>query len=107
MSWEAQLSHNTKYRLRHWLRVIVVFVLTVTMLASTTPPHVFALSAGDVTFSLVTPFLAKDSNTSWAAGPRASYIQVRVTNPPGGAGALPNLTPRLCFFAGSAGVPLD
>src|SRR5690242_2831107 len=82
-------------RLPHWLHVIMVFVITATMLASTTPPYVFALSSGDVTFSLITPFLSQDSNNSCAAGPKASYIEVLVTNPAGGTGALSNLTANL------------
>ena len=96
-----------EYRLPHWLHVIVVFVLMATMLASTSPSRVFALSAGDLTFSLITPFLAQDSNDSCVAGPKASYIEVLVTNPVGGTGALSNLTADLSAFAGAAGVTLD
>src|SRR5512138_1176880 len=95
------------YRLPHWLHVIVVFALTATMLASTTPPRAFALSAGDLTFTLVTPFLSQDSNNSCAAGPKASYIEVLVTNPAGGTGTLTNLAASLSAFAGAAGVTLD
>src|SRR5215207_5073465 len=96
-----------EYRLPRWLHVIVVFVLMATMLASTSPSRVFALSAGDLTFSLITPFLSQDSNNSCVAGPKASYIEVLVTNPAGGTGALTNLTASLSTFAGAAGVTLD
>jgi uncharacterized repeat protein (TIGR01451 family) len=85
----------------------MVCILTAALLASTTPPHAFALSAGDVTFTLVTPFLAQDSNNSCAAGPKASYIEVLVANPAGGTGTLNNLTANLSAFAGAAGVSLD
>jgi uncharacterized repeat protein (TIGR01451 family) len=109
MLWKLRSgSHRSAgYSYPRWLHTLVVFTLTVALLASVTPPHVFALSSGDLTFTLVTPFLSQDSNNSCAAGPKASYIEVLVTNPAGGTGALTNLTANLSAFAGSAGVTLD
>src|SRR5215207_7175252 len=98
---------RAEYRLPRWMHVLLVFFLTATMLASTTPSRTFALSSGDLTFTLVTPFLAQDSNNSCVAGPKASYIEVLVTNPAGGTGALSNLTANLSAFAGAAGATLD
>jgi uncharacterized repeat protein (TIGR01451 family) len=91
----------------HWLDSILAFVLILVMLASSAPPHVFALSSGDLTFTLVTPYLAQDSNNSCNAGPKASYIEVLVTNPAGGTGTITNLAATLSAFAGAAGVTLD
>jgi len=82
-------------------------LLALIMLAAPFPRYAFALSSGDLTFTLVTPFLAQDSNNSCAAGPKASYIEILVTNPAGGTGSLSNLTANLSAFAGAAGVTLD
>src|SRR4051812_40766291 len=88
-------------------RALFSLMLVLVMLMGELPPHVFALSSGDLTFTLVTPFLSLDSNNSCSAGPNASYIEVLVTNPVGGTGSLSNLTANLSAFTGAAGVTLD
>jgi uncharacterized repeat protein (TIGR01451 family) len=90
-----------------WLQALLALVLVLGMLAADTPPNVYALNAGDLTFTLVTPVLPQDSNDSCAAGPKAIYIEVLVTNPVGGVGTLTNLTANISAFAGAAGVTLD
>ncbi|MFN8526368.1 MAG: hypothetical protein U0821_24985 [Chloroflexota bacterium] len=50
----------------------------------------YALSGGDVTFTLVTPFAAIDSNQCESAGPKAMYVQINLTNNTGSQ--LNNLT---------------
>jgi uncharacterized repeat protein (TIGR01451 family) len=82
-------------------------MLLLCLVSSATPPNIYAINAGDLTFTLITPYLAQDSNDSCAAGPKAMYIQVRVANPAGGTGTLTNLTANLSAFSGSAGVTLD
>src|SRR5215208_455891 len=80
------------------LRALLSWMLVLLLLAATLPQHVFALSTGDLTFTLVTPFLPVDSNSPCSAGPKAIYIEVLVTNPAGGVGALNNLTANLNPF---------
>ena len=100
-------THLSRAHQAQHVSALCTLALVLIMLVGMFPPHVFALSSGDVTFTLVTPFLAQDSNNSCAAGPKASYIEVLVTNPAGGTGTLSNLTANLSAFAGAAGVTLD
>jgi hypothetical protein len=99
--------HMRAHRPHYALRAVLSWMLVLLLLSATLPQHVFALSAGDLTFTLVTPFLPQDSNSSCTAGPKAIYIELLVTNPAGGTGALNNLTANLSVFSGAAGVTLD
>ncbi|HEU5087875.1 MAG TPA: hypothetical protein VFT99_10530, partial [Roseiflexaceae bacterium] len=78
------MRHVSRSRLVPLFRLVLVCML----LAAAVPRHVFALSSGDLTFTLITPYMAQDSNDSCNAGPKAMYIEVLVTNPLGGAGTL-------------------
>lgn len=69
------------------------------------PTQVMALSAGQISFSLITPFMLQDSNNSCVQGPKAMYIQIDVTNTSGTT--LTNLSANINAFAGAAGVTLD
>ncbi|KAB8140884.1 DUF11 domain-containing protein [Chloroflexia bacterium SDU3-3] len=99
----AAFGNRAQRRFSGWLRWVMVAFLWSLFI----PQSVFALSSGDLTFTLVTPYLTQDSNNSCAAGPKAMYIEVLVTNPAGGTGAITNLTANLSAFAGAAGVVLD
>ncbi len=57
------------------------------------PQHVKALAG--ITVTAITPYVTLDSNNSCAAGPRAEYIQVQVTNTSGGT--LNNLSATINF----------
>ena len=48
-----------------------------------------------ITVTAITPYVTLDSNDSCNAGPRAQYVQIRVTNTSGGA--LNNLTATINF----------
>ncbi len=77
------------------------FMLLVVLLAGLfgQPQSVKALTG--ITLTAVTPYVTLDSNDSCNAGPRAEYIQIRVTNTTGGT--LNNLAATINFPASTPG----
>src|SRR5258706_5714599 len=77
-------------------RLALTFLAIILLFSQTLPQRpVDALAAGDLTFTLITTRAPVDSVLSQCnafKGPRAMYIQINVTNPAGGVGALTDLT---------------
>ncbi len=78
-------------------RLLLLVVLLAGLFGQPQPAKALA----GITVTAITPYVTLDSNDSCNAGPRAQYVQIRVTNTSGGA--LNNLTATINFPATTPG----
>ena len=71
-----QFLNRLSGRLRYIIFAVALLILIL-------PQAVFGLSAGQVSVTLITPFMSLDSNNPCVQGPSAGFMQVNVTNTSG------------------------
>ncbi len=98
---QNSLPHSSTDRIKRFLAIFLQLTILFGLCVGVLSPQQSAQALSGITVTLVTPYVTNDSNDSCSAGPRAQYIQIRVTNNSGAP--VNNLSATLNFPTSTPG----